>query len=30
VLMVAAVLIGVLGTLVDRGGTLEDDLRSPG
>lgn len=27
VLMAAAVLIGVLGTLVDRGGTLEDDLR---
>lgn len=26
VLMVAAVLLGVLGTLVDRGGTIEDDL----
>jgi CP family cyanate transporter-like MFS transporter len=29
VLMVAAVLIGVLGTLVDRAGTLEDDLATP-
>lgn len=28
VLMVAAVLLGVLGTLVDRGSTIEDDLAS--
>jgi hypothetical protein len=26
--MAAAVLIGFLGTLVDRGGTVEDDLAS--
>lgn len=29
VLMLGAVLIGVFGTLVDRGGTIEDDLERP-